>query len=655
MKYYLTTPIYYPSDNLHIGNAYTTIVADFLARYKKMRGYDVTFLTGTDEHGQKIEKAAAANNVTPKEYVDKIVDGIKKLWKEYDINYDIFIRTTDEMHEKAVQKIFKKLYDQGDIYKGEYEGWYCTPCESFFTDTQLSDGNCPDCGRAVEKAKEESYFFRLSKYQDILVKHIEENPDFIEPKSRRNEMISNFLKAGLEDVAVSRTSFKWGVPVDFDPEHVIYVWFDAVSNYISALGYMSEDETAFKNFWPADVHIVGKEIIRFHTLMWPAMLLALGEKLPKKVYGHGWLTADGEKMSKSKGNIIDPFILSKKFGIDAIKYFLLREIVFGQDGDFSKRALISRINSDLANDLGNLVSRTVAMIEKYFNGKLPLTQVPTDFCADLISVAEKTVKKTELLFDSFNFSEGVAEIWNLVRRTNKYIDETTPWILAKNEAKKDQLAAVMYNLAESIRIINVLITPIMPGASVKIATQLNISQENMKWDTIYLWGKLPKDTMVTKGEIIFPRLDIDKELAELDEIIRQNREKFEQETAKNSENAPKEEAVKKEEITIDDFAKLDLKLGTVVQCEPVAKSDKLLKSQVQIGNETRQIVSGIAKYYSPEQMVGKKVVVVANLKPIKLRGEMSYGMILCAEDSDGNLCAITSDPTLSVADGATVR
>jgi methionyl-tRNA synthetase len=516
--FYITTPIYYPSGKLHIGHSYTTVAADAMARYKRLRGFDVMFLTGTDEHGQKIQRKAEEMGVTPKQYVDGIVEGIKDLWKLMKISNDRFIRTTDRYHEEAVQKIFKKLYDQGDIYKSEYEGWYCTPCEAFWTGTQLVEGNkCPDCGREVELTREESYFFRLSKYQDRLIKHIEENPEFIQPVSRKNEMLNNFLKPGLEDLAVSRTTFDWGIPVTFDGKHVVYVWVDALSNYITALGFMSGDDSAYRNYWPADVHLVGKEIIRFHTIIWPAILMALGEPLPKQVFGHGWLVLEGGKMSKSKGNVVDPVVLIEKYGLDAIRYFLLREVPFGSDGVFSNEALINRINSDLANDLGNLVSRTVAMIDKYFNGTIPEEREEGDYDLSLRETVMGTSGKVEELLDKLQFSSALTEIWKTISRTNKYIDETMPWVLAKDNSKRKRLASVMFNLAESIRIISVLIQPFMPETPCKIWEQLGIKEAaDTSWDSLREWGRYPKGAAVKKGDVIFPRIDVKKELEGLD-------------------------------------------------------------------------------------------------------------------------------------------
>lgn len=651
-KFYITTPIYYPSDKLHIGHSYCTVATDTMARYKRLRGYDVKFLTGTDEHGQKIERIAEKQGITPKQYVDKIVSGIKDLWKELDISYDHFIRTTDDYHVKSVQKIFKQLYDQGDIYKSEYEGWYCTPCESFYTDVQLVDGKCPDCGREVERLKEESYFFRLSKYQDRLIKYIDEHPEFIQPQTRQNEMINNFLKPGLEDLCVSRTSFNWGIPVTFDPKHIVYVWVDALTNYITALGYGSDDDSEFKKYWPADVHVVGKEIVRFHTIIWPAMLMALDLPLPKQVFGHGWLIIDGGKMSKSKGNVVDPKVLVDRYGVDAIRYFLLREIAFGQDGNFTNEALIQRINSDLANDLGNLVSRTVGMIEKYFDGKIPADREETEFDASLKDTAKAVTEKVDTLLDKMLFSDALTEIWTLIRRSNKYVDETQPWVLAKDDSQKAKLANVLYNLSEAIRIVSVLIQPFMPNTPKLIWKQLGVSEgEATAWDSAKTWGVLPADTVYTKGDVIFPRIDMKKELAELEAAMKAAQAASVANQEKKAEEEQKDEPVP--EITIDDFDKIKLKVGTVIASEKMPGSKKLLKNQIKIGNETRQILSGISPNYTPEEMVGKKVIVLTNLPPRKMMGEMSYGMILVAEDENGELSLASVDKA-DFSDGSSI-
>lgn len=622
-KFYITTPIYYPSDNLHIGHAYCSVMADTMARYKRIQGYDVMFLTGTDEHGQKIEEKAKAAGITPKQYVDHVVSGIKDLWKLMDISYDKFIRTTDDYHEKAVQKIFKQLYDQGDIYKGSYEGWYCTPCESFWTETQLVDGKCPDCGREVRRTSEEAYFFRLSKYQDQLIKLFEEHPEFLEPASRRNEMLNNFIKPGLEDLCVSRTSFTWGVPVTFDPKHIVYVWVDALSNYITALGYGSEDDSLYQKYWPADIHLVGKEIVRFHTIIWPAMLMALNLPLPKKVLGHGWLILEGGKMSKSKGNVVDPVVLCERYGVDAIRYFLLRDIPFGSDGTFSNEALITRINSDLANDLGNLVSRTVAMVNKYFDGTIPTERTAGEFDDDLIALATATKAKVEAYADEMQFSQALTELWALISRTNKYIDETAPWVLAKDEANRARLAAVMYNLCEAIRIISILVSPFLPHTAPKIQAQLGAPADVLSWEQAGDWGLLPAGFSVQKGEIIFPRIDIAKELAELE---------AQQKAAREAKEQAQQKAEGIAQISIDEFAKVELRVAEVKDCEPVKRAKKLLKLTLDDGSGApRTVASGIAQWYKPEDLIGHKVVLVANLKPAVLCGVESQGMILAAD------------------------
>lgn len=628
--FYITTPIYYPSDKLHIGHTYSTVAADAEARYRRLKGYDTFFLTGTDEHGQKIEDKAKAAGVTPKEYVDNIVAGIKDLWKLMNISYDKFIRTTDEYHEKAVQKIFKKMYDKGDIYKGYYEGLYCKPCESFWTETQAVDGKCPDCGRPVGKATEEAYFFKLSAYGDKLIKYYEEHPGFIEPQSRQNEMINNFIKPGLQDLCVSRSSFKWGIPVPVDENHVIYVWLDALTNYITALGYGSEDDSLYKKFWPANVHLIGKDIIRFHTIYWPAFLMSIDEPLPQKVYGHGWVLLEGGKMSKSKGNVVDPVVLAERYGVDALRYYLLREIAFGSDGTFSNENLINRINSDLANDLGNLVSRTVAMVIKYFGGTIPAEREGGEFDDDLKALAAKTAEAADDALDKLNFSIGLTEIWKFVSRTNKYIDETAPWALAKDESKRARLAEVMYNLCESIRIISVLIAPFMPDTCAEIRRQLGL-EGGFEWEECKEFGKNATYT-VCKGDIIFPRIDLEKELAELEA------------THAEPVNPLKAEIEGVAKIGVDDFAKVDLRVAKVVECVPVKKAKKLLQLTLDDGTGSpRTVASGIAKWYKPEDIIGKSVILVSNLKPAVLCGVESCGMILAADAGEDEVKVIFVD------------
>lgn len=604
-----------------------------------MQGYDVMFLTGTDEHGQKIEDKAIAAGVTPQEYVDNIVDGIKKLWKLMNISNDKFIRTTDDYHVEAIQNIFKRMYDKGDIYLGKYNGKYCKPCETFWTDTQLTDGKCPDCGGEVVHAEEEAYFFKLSNYSDKLVEYYESHPEFVEPQSRLNEMINNFIKPGLEDLCVSRTSFKWGVPVTFNDKHVIYVWIDALSNYITALGYSLPDDSDFKKYWPADVQLIGKEIVRFHTIIWPAMLMSLGEELPKKIFGHGWLLIEGGKMSKSKGNVVDPVILCERYGVDAIRYFLLREIPFGSDGIFTNEALITRINTDLANDLGNLVSRTVAMVLKYFDGIIPDEKISGEPDSDLISLCTGTKSIVENYMDKLQYSNALAEIWKLIARTNKYIDETTPWALSKNEENRDRLAAVMYNLCESIRVISILIEPFIPETPAKIRSQIGFDESLAIWDNADKWGLLPSGFSVQKGDIIFPRIDIEAELKELEKhIVIKN----EPEVKAEIKAKPPLEGLA--QIGIDDFTKIDLRAAKIIDCTPVKKAKKLLCLTLDDGSGTnRTVASGIALWYKPEDLIGKNIILVYNLKPAVLCGIESCGMILAADVSDDDVKVIFVD------------
>ena len=655
--FYITTPIYYPSDKLHIGHSYCTTAADAMARYKRLQGYDVMFLTGTDEHGQKIEDKAKEAGVTPKQFVDSIVEGpsgVKALWKLMNISNDRFIRTTDDYHVAAIQKIFKAMYDKGDIYKGKYVGKYCKPCESFWTESQLVDGKCPDCGREVQDAEEEAYFFRLSKYADR-IRDLLENTDFLEPRSRVNEMVNNFIKPGLEDLCVSRTSFNWGIPVDFDPGHVVYVWVDALFNYVTALGFDNDRYHDYDKFWPADVHFVGKEIVRFHSIIWPAMLMSMELPLPKHVFGHGWLLIDGGKMSKSKGNVVDPYILAEHYGVDALRFFLLRTFPFGSDGNFSNEALISTINTDLANDLGNLVSRSLSMIDKYFGGTIPAVRQAEPIDEELIAVINGARAEYEKEMDAFALQNGLAAVFKVLDRANKYIDETAPWILGKEEAKRDRLASVLYNLTEAIRVSAILLTPFMPDTADKILAMLECSGCRNTWEEAQYLVRCEPVT-VHKGENLFPRLDVEKELAylEAERAARFGKQPEQPAAEKPADKQPEKPEGVASIIDIAEFQKVNLRVAQVTACEPVPKADKLLRLTLDDGTaEGRQVVSGIAPWYKPEDLVGKKLVIVANLKPAKLRGVLSQGMILAADPGDGSANVLFVDESVPV--GSKVR
>ena len=641
--FYVTTPIYYPNDELHIGHTYTTTAADTIAKFKELQGYEAELITGSDEHGQKLQKAAQDHGQEPLEYINDIVDTFKDLWSDLEVDYTEFVRTTSDEHKKDVQQIFKKIYDKGDIYKDKYEGYYCTPCETFWKERELDeDGNCPDCNRPVEWMEEESYFFKMSKYEDQLLEFLKDNPDFIQPSKRRNEMI-NFIEDGLEDLCISRTSFDWGVPVPIDDDHVVYVWFDALISYLTGIEYR-RNEAKFNDYWPGDVHIVGKDILRFHTVIWPAILMAADLELPDRVFGHGFLLVEGGKMSKSKGNVIDPKKLIADFGVDAVRYYLLREIAFGTDGSYSTESFIRRINSDLANDLGNLLNRTIAMVDKYFAGEIPANKVETEYDADLEEVAQESFQAVEENMEDLQFSNALEELWTLVRRTNKYIDQTTPWVLAKDEEKKDELGTVLYNLLDNLRRIAIALTPFLPEAPAKMWEQIGIEEDlaDQTWEDAKTKGRLKAGTEVKDGDPIFPRIDVEEYYEKLDES----------DTDNSAENNKEEDEMSEDYITFDDFGELDLRVAEIIEAEKIEDSNKLLKLQVDLGDEQRQLVAGISKHYQPDEIIGEQIVMVANMKPAEIFGVKSNGMILAASDDEGNMKLTTVQD--SIANGAEV-